>query len=59
MNVVGRPIKREPKKLSANSLVQHTVNLYDEPPSYELSLDEFEEYALIRLKVGIISEHEF
>ena len=51
MNVVGRPIKSETKKLSTNSSINHTVNLYNEPPSYELSLDEFEEYALIRLKV--------
>ena len=27
------------------------VNMYLDPPSFELSLDEFEEYALARLKV--------
>jgi hypothetical protein len=30
------------------------VNMYLDIPSFELSLDEFEEYALSRLKVSII-----
>ena len=31
------------------------LSFYGEPPSYELSLDEFEEYALARLKVCLLS----
>ena len=33
------------------------LSFYGEPPSYELSLDEFEEYALARLKVCFVSLH--
>ena len=29
------------------------VNMYNDIPSFELSLDDFEEYALARLKVGL------
>ena len=29
------------------------VNLYRDPPNVELSLDDFEVYALKRLKVGV------
>jgi hypothetical protein len=32
------------------------VNMYLDIPSFELSLDEFEEYALSRLKVSIIMQ---
>jgi hypothetical protein len=32
------------------------VNMYLDIPSFELSLDEFEEYALSRLKVSIIKQ---
>ena len=31
------------------------LSFYGEPPSYELSLDEFEEYALARLKVCFVT----
>lgn len=31
------------------------LSFYGEPPSYELSLDEFEEYALARLKVCFVA----
>ncbi|EJK46811.1 hypothetical protein THAOC_34502 [Thalassiosira oceanica] len=31
------------------------VNMYNDIPSFELSLDDFEEYALARLKVGLLS----
>ena len=55
MNVAGRP-----RSLAAVSPVNATttargglvdVDMYSEIPSLELSLDEFEEYALARLKV--------
>lgn len=56
MNVAGRP-----RSFAAVSPVNATtatargglvdVDMYAEIPSFELSLDEFEEYALARLKV--------
>jgi hypothetical protein len=30
----------------------YDLNFYSNPPSYELSLDEFEQFALARLKVN-------
>jgi hypothetical protein len=47
MNIVGAV--RIPK-LEEN--VKNAVNLYSEIPNYELSLDEFEVFALKRLKVS-------
>lgn len=63
MNVAGRPVPLSDVKRrgvgsgagiassmpsSSNSL---DVDMYTDVPSFELSLDEFEEYALARLKV--------
>eukprot|EP00984_Skeletonema_dohrnii_P034299 scaffold33521_cov130-Skeletonema_dohrnii-CCMP3373.AAC.5 len=60
MNVSG-PIRSRPLPLSANgkdngmsvgSSSSNDVDMYLDVPSFELSLDEFEEYALARLKVS-------
>ena len=58
MNVAG-PIRTRPLPLSADgkdvgsgSSSSNDVDMYLDVPSFELSLDEFEEYALARLKVG-------
>jgi len=45
-----------PKDKSENKAT--TVNLYQEIPDFEVSLDDFEEYALDRLKVGHGSSSE-
>lgn len=57
MNVAG-PIRSRPLPLSADvgrdnigMSVGNDVDMYLDVPSFELSLDEFEEYALARLKV--------
>jgi len=59
MNVAG-PIRSRPLPLSADgkdtgtsvgSSSSNDVDMYLDVPSFELSLDEFEEYALARLKV--------
>lgn len=57
MNVVGRPksIKREQPLTASSKQHLSTIQLYDAPPNYELSLDEFEEFALSRLKVSCLS----
>jgi len=49
----SRYIKEEPSALSSSSSssVEAPLDFYAEIPSYELSLDEFEEFALARLKV--------
>lgn len=59
MNVAG-PIRTRPLPLSADgkdvgsgSSSMNDVDMYLDVPSFELSLDEFEEYALARLKVGL------
>ena len=59
MNVAG-PIRTRPLPLSAGgkdvgsgSSSSNDVDMYLDVPSFELSLDEFEEYALARLKVGL------
>eukprot|EP00544_Gedaniella_sp_CCMP2646_P002855 CAMPEP_0202506004 /NCGR_PEP_ID=MMETSP1361-20130828/48951_1 /ASSEMBLY_ACC=CAM_ASM_000849 /TAXON_ID=210615 /ORGANISM="Staurosira complex sp., Strain CCMP2646" /LENGTH=63 /DNA_ID=CAMNT_0049139891 /DNA_START=34 /DNA_END=221 /DNA_ORIENTATION=- len=50
MNVVSsRPVKNLTEEKASKSLQK--VDFYDDVPHYELSLDEFEEYALARLKV--------
>eukprot|EP00985_Skeletonema_marinoi_P021001 scaffold12639_cov139-Skeletonema_marinoi.AAC.8 len=60
MNVAG-PIRSRPLPLSADgkdtgtsvgSSSSNDVDMYLDVPSFELSLDEFEEYALARLKVS-------
>jgi hypothetical protein len=51
MNVVSsRPVKKLTEEKASKSLQK--VDFYDDVPHYELSLDEFEEYALARLKVS-------
>jgi hypothetical protein len=55
MNIAGKPrgtptLKRE--VVGAASRQEVTLNFYAEPPHFELSLDEFEEFALARLKVS-------
>jgi hypothetical protein len=50
MNVLhsaGSALARPEDKVKS----EHTVNLYNDSPHFELSLDEFEVYALKRLKV--------
>mmetsp|Transcript_23527 Transcript_23527/g.34202 ORF Transcript_23527/g.34202 Transcript_23527/m.34202 type:complete len:95 (-) Transcript_23527:112-396(-) len=51
----SRYIKEEPSALSSSSSssVEAPLDFYAEIPSYELSLDEFEEFALARLKVRL------
>lgn len=59
MNVAG-PIRSRPLPLSADGKdfgggsgsSSNDVDMYLDVPSFELSLDEFEEYALARLKVS-------
>ncbi len=64
MNVAGPISRRNPLSSSSRHGKQHGpaspipgeqggphVDMYLETPSFELSLDEFEEYALARLKV--------
>ena len=59
MNVAG-PVRSRPVPLSAygqdtgtsvGGSSSNDVDMYLDVPSFELSLDEFEEYALARLKV--------
>ena len=53
MNVVARPSSSTTSvKHEGKQSYSATVNFYNEPPSLELSLDDFEEYALTRLKVS-------
>ena len=61
MNVAG-PIRSRPLPLSGDGRDASTsasnsndVDMYLDVPSFELSLDEFEEYALARLKVSATS----
>ena len=58
MNVAG-PIRSRPLSFSSSgqdaggsSSSSNDVDMYLDVPSFELSLDEFEEYALARLKVS-------
>jgi hypothetical protein len=53
MNVVKSASSRAlPKAVtSSNTAVKVKVNLYQEIPNLEVSLDDFEEFALDRLKV--------
>ncbi len=60
MNVAG-PVRSRPVPLSTygqdtgtsvGSGSSNDVDMYLDVPSFELSLDEFEEYALARLKVS-------
>jgi hypothetical protein len=53
MNVTAapRPSPRGINKFEKSSRNESTLNFYAEPPHFELSLDEFEEFALARLKV--------
>ena len=64
MNVAGsirsRPtplsdVKRRGNADGTPPLAMTDVDMYMEVPSFELSLDEFEEYALARLKVCRLS----
>lgn len=64
MNIVGVP--RLNSSLSKGiggigSVIAETnayeLNFYANPPSYELSLDEFEQFALARLKVNDLYRH--
>ena len=58
MNVAG-PVRARPAPLSGRrgrdsiggGAPSSDVDLYLDTPAFELSLDEFEEYALARLKV--------
>ena len=49
MNVVGSAALKLPK--AEEAAPKNPVNLYNDAPNYELSLDEFEVFALKRLKV--------
>jgi len=54
MNIAGAP-RSTPKiksEVGGASRQEVTLNFYAEPPHFELSLDEFEEFALARLKVS-------
>lgn len=52
MNVVqSRPVSSRITEDSASRATKQVIDFYRDIPSYELSLDEFEEYALARLKV--------
>jgi hypothetical protein len=52
MNVVqSRPVQSRTTEDASSGASKQAVNFYRDIPSYELSLDEFEEYALARLKV--------
>lgn len=53
MNVVQTRPSRNRVVEEKSSKKGQTVDFYQEIPQYELSLDEFEEYALARLKVCI------
>ena len=50
MNVVGSAAVKLPKLENEE---KNAANLYLDPPNYELSLDDFEVYALKRLKVRV------
>ena len=55
MNVVRTKSSRSASLLKDKVENQATtVNLYQEIPNFEVSLDDFEEYALDRLKVCIL-----
>jgi hypothetical protein len=52
MNVIpSAPVQTVKKELEVNN--NDTINLYHENPHYELTLDEFEIYALKRVKVSL------
>lgn len=52
MNVVQSRPSRNRMTEEKSSNKSQNVDFYQDIPSYELSLDEFEEYALARLKVS-------
>ena len=55
MEVVGsstRPQLQEKEENSSKAKGNDFINVYDEAPTVEMSLDQFEVYALKRLKVG-------
>jgi hypothetical protein len=51
MNVVPNRVSSLGKVLTSDEPNPYTVEFYDEIPNFELSLDEFEVFALARLKV--------
>lgn len=59
MNIVGAPRTNPSFGNSLGGIAGLTesnaadLNFYSNPPTYELSLDEFEQFALARLKVRI------
>lgn len=53
MNIVKKErASNLPKKQALNSGSAQPINLYQEIPNMEVSLDDFEEFALDRLKVS-------
>jgi hypothetical protein len=53
MNIVKKErASHLPKKQTLNSSSAQPINLYQEIPNMEVSLDDFEEFALDRLKVS-------
>jgi hypothetical protein len=51
MNVVQNRVSSLGKVLTSDESNPYTIEFYDEIPSFELSIDEFEVFALARLKV--------
>ncbi len=51
MNVARSPRLTKVKEEDKNAGEITYLDFYAQPPHFELSLDEFEEYALARLKV--------
>jgi hypothetical protein len=53
MNIVKKErASHLPKKQTLNASSAQPINLYQEIPNMEVSLDDFEEFALDRLKVS-------
>lgn len=65
MNIVGVPRLNSSlnKGIGGIGTVAETnayeLNFYANPPSYELSLDEFEQFALARLKVNDLYRYSY
>lgn len=57
MNVVGAAASALKVPKIEQNAAKHSINLYMEPPNYELSLDDFEVYALKRLKVSSLNSY--